>query len=51
MYAVMHQEDKHFDKDLIKKNLLDQKEIDWVNNYHSKVYTCMYTGLVIIVFV
>ena len=33
------------DKDLIKKNLLDQKEIDWVNNYHSKVYTCMYESL------
>ena len=26
------------DKDLIKKNLLDKKEIDWVNKYHSKVY-------------
>jgi Xaa-Pro aminopeptidase len=33
------------DKDLIKKNLLDQKEIDWVNNYHSKVYTCLYESL------
>ena len=33
------------DKDLIKKNLLDQKEIDWVNNYHSKVYNCLYESL------
>ncbi len=33
------------DKDLIKKNLLDEKEIDWVNNYHSKVYNCLYESL------
>ena len=33
------------DKDLIKKNLLDQKEIDWVNNYHSKVYNYLYESL------
>ena len=27
------------DKDLINKNLLNQNEIDWLNNYHSNVYS------------
>ena len=26
------------DRDLIKVNLLTKDEIDWVNNYHNKVY-------------
>ena len=25
------------DKDLIKKNMLNKNEIDWLNKYHSKV--------------
>ena len=26
------------DKSLIKKNLLNKSEVDWINNYHSKVF-------------
>jgi Xaa-Pro aminopeptidase len=26
------------DKNLIDLNILDKKEIDWVNNYHKKVF-------------
>ena len=26
-----------FEKDLIDKKLLDQKEVTWINNYHSLV--------------
>ena len=26
------------DRDLIKVSLLTKDEIDWVNNYHNKVY-------------
>ncbi len=28
----------HIEKSLIDKSLLDQKEIDWLNSYHSEVY-------------
>ena len=28
----------YIDKSLIDKSLLDQKEIDWLNSYHSEVY-------------
>ena len=28
----------HFERDLIDKNILSQKEIQWVNSYHAKVY-------------
>ena len=30
------------DKDLINKKLLDQKEIEWINKYHSKVYSYLH---------
>jgi Xaa-Pro aminopeptidase len=26
------------DKDCINKKLLNKKEVDWINNYHKKVY-------------
>lgn len=28
----------HFEKELIDKNMLSQKEIDWLNDYHTQVY-------------
>lgn len=28
----------HFERDLIDPNLMDQRELDWVNNYHSQVF-------------
>ena len=33
------------DKELINKNLLNQKEIDWLNKYHSKVYSTLSQSL------
>ena len=27
------------DKSLIEKKMLNKKEIDWLNNYHKKVYS------------
>ena len=30
------------EKDLIDKNILDKKEIKWINNYHSKVKKNLY---------
>ncbi len=28
----------HFERDLIDKNILSQKEMEWINRYHAKVY-------------
>ena len=28
----------HFERDLIDKNILSQKEMEWINSYHAKVY-------------
>ncbi len=28
----------HFERDLIDRKMLSQKEIDWLNSYHAKVY-------------
>ena len=29
------------DKNLIDKSILDTSEINWINDYHKKVFTCL----------